>query len=895
MSNGNGANGRPDIGEFESELKRVNPKFDNALLPVPPYNRPLDNVAFHDFAFYEYLLPTEQGYQVASNFLLSDQGLNYIRQLEQGGGFLPSAIQWVLDQMIDIESALTQAVLQSRDPTLAGPLLEELFDSLYQAPNAGAAFLHRILSEKYGSGFDRLGGTQSQFKLIVYSAMRSVLETDILANAGRSYQWKAKFLYPFFLDDLHAAVDGLGWHPGEILHVEYPFEVFPNSSVNVGQRLIYRQEWKPLGRQVGEIVRTIPLGPGQKERVTTKIVRRRKRSSTMETVAETETTTESTSSTKDSNEIVAEAADNFNWKVDAEVHGGIDVIGGKVNTVLGGSSDEKSKQTSSSLSEAMHKAASKARRETKIVVSTESEETTEIENFSEISNPNNEMAVTYEYYRMQQQYEVFTYLAEVQSVVFVAEYLPSALEVNAGWVRRYDWIIAKVLKDESYRGILNELIQDLDEVDPVEDPSNDPFNIMLNTANEKFATFNQTSGQGNPQGQGLSLPDIYGEPQRIYQQHLRERAARKRANKLRQIKRERLFQHITDNILYYCRAVWLSEDTDQRILRYKKEHRRVPVEWQRSVQAGQGPFMFSPTDEHAPLWELIDPTGPIGYVGNYAVFALRVFPQNEPDEKGGGRTDIVIRFPDRPDTYPVDPPATFPFHPTSPDPIDLNAVLAIMRAPYFDPSTRALLDPARTAFKREAERVSAQSLSELDDEQVADLLSYVPRLGGEILDENEHVERNENDELLYQITTDDWGEYLYRKNATRRFLVDSNNLYLSLHTGEGAALEPFKRAHRYIDVLKAYEELGGLELKNQRRAAHLNVPNEYDPDVYKVIIVGDGAGSQTASHAALNDAMSATSAPAPSGTSDGASAPSGSSSTAAVGGGNSEPTGDGTL
>jgi hypothetical protein len=47
-------------------------------------------------------------------------------------------------------------------------------------------------------------------------------------------------------------------------------------------------------------------------------------------------------------------------------------------------------------------------------------------------------------------------------------------------------------------------------------------------------------------------------------------------------------------------------------------------------------------------------------------------------------------------------------------------------------------------------------------------------------------------------------------------------------------------------------------LKNQRRGQHLQQPSEYDPDIDKVIIVGEGGDALTARHAALHAAMGTT-------------------------------------
>jgi hypothetical protein len=338
---------------------------------------------------------------------------------------------------------------------------------------------------------------------------------------------------------------------------------------------------------------------------------------------------------------------------------------------------------------------------------------------------------------------------------------------------------------------------------------------------------------------------------------LRDKEARKRANAIREFKRNRLFQHIRDNILYYCRAIWAHEDQDQRLLRYKKEGRRVPIEWQAEVPPAIGVtpsvMEFSPTGLTVPLWELIDPTGPIGYAGNYAVFGLRPLPNRN--------DDVEIHISDG---------APFHFRWL----VSLNFVLNEMRRPYLgDKNTCAgkyegkFLDPALRGF---CNQVQGKTFEKLKDDEVWDLASYLPRLeeklfetdteGNIVLDARgqPRILRNTNNDLQKPPIAEDYAEYLYRKNGTRRFLVDSNNLYLSIRTSEGAALEPFKRAHRYIDVLKAYEELGSMELKNRRRATHINQANEYDPDIEKVIIVGDGASSLAASHAALHATMGTT-------------------------------------
>jgi len=821
MPNGNLDN---NIAEFEQDLKQKCPKDDKeekcqADNPFVQSTKVLDNVAFHDFAFYEYLLDPSEGYS-KWKLGLSNRGLQYLDQLENLG--LPTEALNAQATFLEVlEDTIKEVVVQSNLTYVEwDKWINYMIDTLY-LPNANFNYID-ILSCYYWTAEPR-----SRFILDLEWSLNGYLYLRI--NGSRQFDWLEWYTNA---SDRGGLLDN--WRVrmgGNIGHVEaletramleqmaYNFEVFPSYSVNVGLRLVYRQEWKPLGMQPGEIVRTIPLGPGQKERITTKIIRRTKRTSTMESSTETEATTESTESAKDSNEIVAEAADSFNWKVDAEIHGGFgDIIGGSASTSFGGSSEDKSKRTSSHLSETMQKTASKIRRQTKVVVSTESEETFETERFSEISNPNNEIAITYEYMKMQQQYEVFTSLAEVQSVIFVAEYLPTPSEINKDWVRKHDWIIAKVLKDESYRQTLNELIQDVDEDQRVVGEEN--FGAMLGTAYTKFASFQPNTVAGG--ASGLTVPDIYAEPQRLYKEHLQEVASRNRTNNLRNIKRNRFYEHIRDNILHYCQAIWSHEDSEQRILRYKKENRRVPIEWTLPTVIGA-----VPTGKDAALWELIDPTGPVGYVGNYAVFGLLPLPES-------------------------DVPAGYFF-----EIISLNELMKIKREDYVDGKGK-LLDPALASYVKEAERDHHDdySLKKLSDSEVRDFLSYLPHLWNKLIGKTGEL-RRDHGYLKYKITTDEWGEYLYRKNGTRRFLVDSNNLYLNIRASSGAALEPFKRAHRYIDVLKEYENLIALRMKNERRETHMQQTDVYDPDIEKVIIVDD-ADSLTAHHAALHDAMSTT-------------------------------------
>ncbi|MDX1417957.1 MAG: hypothetical protein R3293_27395, partial [Candidatus Promineifilaceae bacterium] len=93
--------GQANIGAFESEL-RQQPDHE----PLELSQRVLDNVAFHDFAFYDYLIPTEKGYNVKPG--LSAAGINYMRQLEAA---VPAEQLDILASfLVQLEESLRQAV-----------------------------------------------------------------------------------------------------------------------------------------------------------------------------------------------------------------------------------------------------------------------------------------------------------------------------------------------------------------------------------------------------------------------------------------------------------------------------------------------------------------------------------------------------------------------------------------------------------------------------------------------------------------------------------------------------------------------------------------------------------------------------------------------------------------
>ncbi len=384
----------------------------------------------------------------------------------------------------------------------------------------------------------------------------------------------------------------------------YPFSHYEPESVNLGLQIVYRQRWVPLGTQPGEIIRTLPLGPKQTEKVTVKAVRRTKSTRQTEIVTSIETATESSAATKDSQEIVQEASESFKWHVEAKAEASWGF--GSASVEAGAESEEErsSKDAKSTLNETMEKTASKIKQDTKIVISTEVEETTELSRASEISNPNDELAVTYVYSRLQRQYEIHTYLSEVNTCIFVAEKMPNPAEITGSWIRQYDWIIAQALLDESFRSDL-EVIRSSERDQPVEDMDPEIQSLMRKFSENGLPDYTSLPGQ-------LTNPDIFATPQNAYEREVERKRARDKDTEAYKRAERRLRHHIFDNILHYMRAIWSAEDTDARLMRYQQMD--VPTWGFRQTgydSEGNVEGEIVPGPE-APLSELINPAARSG-------------------------------------------------------------------------------------------------------------------------------------------------------------------------------------------------------------------------------------------------------------------------------------------
>jgi hypothetical protein len=673
-------------------------------------------------------------------------------------------------------------------------------------------------------------------------------------------------LYP----GVSLGVVGLG-QPG------YSFVPFSTGSINFGLRLVYRQEWRPLGTQPGEIVRTIPLGPKQTERVSTKVVFSKRESRSTDTLVSQETSTEASEVTKESSDVVEEASSSLKWHVDAEASASAGFVSAKLSAGVAGETANSSKDSKSRLNETMQKTASRMRRDVKVVVSTEQTLTDETTRTSEIANPNDEIAITYVYSKLQRQYEICTTLAEVNSVVFVPERVPDWNEIDDEWIARHDWILGKALLDGSFASDLAEIAREPDEV-----PDADSGDIITSIAAKTPAAID---GYRDFKGGG-DLPDFFSAVQAGYERNIERKRGIQRNKLKRDRRRLRLIRHIQQNILHYMRAIWSAEDADQRLRRYDRI--MVPTRWT-FVPAGpslpaqvevNGEFVpdTSP-DSLKPLSEVINPAGPVGYAGNYAVFYLRGDPTLATLNQALARLRIhYVRF-------VVDVGGAAAAGVYVRQAVALEPLYADMtyQATYASPGWQVTLANGNPVATDVSE---GDTLIQFDGIVVR--LDVTPPAGsaltvrvlatGELEDPEMRLLRLQyplpkpadepaffSDSLLWDMAsfvpavmvalappwTSGWTSlsptaqavvktyyhlYLQLKEHTRRFLLETNNLVLDLDVGKTPALEEFKRLHRVVDVMKVLEETIRAAYENSRIEARLSSGDFDDPDIDKVVL-----------------------------------------------------------
>lgn len=238
----------------------------------------------------------------------------------------------------------------------------------------------------------------------------------------------------------------------------YAFKVFPQYSVAYGLLYTFRQKWEPGNFQVGKLIATVPLAPRESRKIQKRLVIREARQSKELRRNVRNLVDESTTNTSTTTEIVRRAEASNTANVTASGSYGNDELY-RVSGQASAQRDAKSlsAETKQAIRQKTLKAVQEVREERQIEIDSTSEQTSEETSSGEISNPNEEITVTYLYYELQRQYNVSEMLHKITPVIFVAYPFPAPNDIDRGWLIEHEWILRRVILDNSFLPSLDAL------------------------------------------------------------------------------------------------------------------------------------------------------------------------------------------------------------------------------------------------------------------------------------------------------------------------------------------------------------------------------------------------------------------------------------------------------
>jgi hypothetical protein len=245
------------------------------------------------------------------------------------------------------------------------------------------------------------------------------------------------------------------------LQGKHAFTVFAadgaERAINFGLLLTWRELWKPLNYQAGEIVHTMTLAPGAEQTVITKKRRSLKRYTAEAEKAQSSRSLETTDTARAESEILRKATASTNFQLTSEGSTNLLVSDGSFTTSATRDVGREGNDTRRRFREAVMKAAQEYREEHSMEVKTESETVFEEETTTKFRNPNDEIVLNAVFYSLQRRYQIQEHLYRARPVILVAMPVPDPSELTSAWLVRYAWIIRRVLLDDRFRPALDYL------------------------------------------------------------------------------------------------------------------------------------------------------------------------------------------------------------------------------------------------------------------------------------------------------------------------------------------------------------------------------------------------------------------------------------------------------
>ncbi len=240
----------------------------------------------------------------------------------------------------------------------------------------------------------------------------------------------------------------------QALRAKYVFTVFgadeSAKAVNFGLLNTYRQKWEPTAYQVGDLVKSIPLAPKEERKYAFKTTFTRKRSEKEARKNNSSLQQQQNTTSRAEEEIVAKAQSKSEFKLNAEAN----YSKWKVSSSIGLDAQKESQQNKKDFRESVLQATQEFKEERSVEIDSEETYGTETNDSGTISNPNDELAVTYLFYELQKRFKVSEQLYRTLPVVLVAQPVPGPNEITEAWIIANDWVLNRSLLDDSFRPAL---------------------------------------------------------------------------------------------------------------------------------------------------------------------------------------------------------------------------------------------------------------------------------------------------------------------------------------------------------------------------------------------------------------------------------------------------------
>ncbi|HEV7305587.1 hypothetical protein [Ensifer sp.] len=616
-------------------------------------------------------------------------------------------------------------------------------------------------------------------------------------------------------------------------------------SINFGILLTYNQEWRPQAYQAGELVRTITLAPKQVQKisVTRKLHKKRYQKEVENNVRSWRE--ETTLTARAEEEIVRRASvrTNFNLTTQHTFSVKVPGLGSTDNTVTSSFTRDASK-SSDDIKKSFHEAVTKSAQDYKNERSTEvvTEETEDLETVetTEITNPNDEIAVTFLFYELQRRFRVIESLHKITPVILVAQEVPRPDEIDNDWLMTYDWILRRVLLDDSFLPALEYLTENI----AGDDVALAQMKLSLKAQNEKTQSLRAIQERLQIRMMALkeylrllktsSFLDELGHP--LFSEFRKDKAAvedalqgvtddindvagqigketealntlvsayseafREHVNHLTQIARLRI--HVKQNILFYMQAIWGHEPPDQRFFRLHNTKTPVLRKRRKSIRVD---FSAPRADMMAAMAHRTLPSFGPSPVRTYEVETkYELHPDFDQQLHYVALSQVadlegLLGFKGNYAVFPLK---------------ESNALTDFMMAPYIDHAFNALVDP-----------------DDLGNWSLEDFSDYVCCLRDQL-----------DDAEFNQIKDQLQAQFKRLLTASRRaddmVTVPSGSLFIEALPATHSLIEEFKARHRAVDVKRAQAEVRKIELENVRYAARVLGGELEDPEVEKKVVV----------------------------------------------------------